>query len=574
MRSIAAWMKVHHNVTMSAPAAKAPDDAKWRKALVKKLRFAATVKARIESGETLQSDQKNKGSYEAIETLLKSLVTVGVEKDAAEVKAALKAGKEDARGAAPRKAENAAKAAALDAAQKAAAEVRRARLTTSAGDGAGAKSGGGGVGGGGVTGAGAGAGGGGGAGGGKDYSKVKTAVWALHAIAKDPTAAAAAAADAVPVITAVTNLTALAATADARLTGTALWAAAKIAARMCGSPNDASTTPTATSATPSAATKTTTTGAAAAAAAGAGTGAAGAVAGAAGVEDVAALVALAAALGARAGVIARDGKGQYFDARGVSTALWALATFARTSSGGGGGGGDGVMIMAPAAAAAAARPLLKVLATTGAKCNPQDAANALWACARLHLPPPKACAAALVLALCGSGGSGGGGPAKPHEMSMALWALASLHADGTLPSAPAAAAPLAAAAAVKAKAAATDSTDFSPQAVANAAWAAGKLCGGAGGAASADESPPAFGGVGERSALGETAAEVAGAAAAGGAATGAAAAGAENDSIIPSEMVTASRALVSALATHAAAAPPGAFTGQAGGYSEHPLHHH
>jgi|AntAceMinimDraft_5_1070358.scaffolds.fasta_scaffold34562_2 hypothetical protein len=70
------------------------DGGKWRKALLKKLRSAVGVKARIDGGDTasLQKTQVSKGQRKAIREILGSLKEAGLARDAAEVEAAFEAG--------------------------------------------------------------------------------------------------------------------------------------------------------------------------------------------------------------------------------------------------------------------------------------------------------------------------------------------------------------------------------------------------------------------------------------------------------------------------------------------------
>ena len=135
---------------------------------------------------------------------------------------------------------------------------------------------------------------------------------------------------------------------------------------------------------------------------------------------------------------------------------------------------------------------------------------------------------------------------------MALWALASLRADGTLPTAASAAEPLAKAAAAKARAdgsgSGSGSGSFSPQAAANASWAVGKLIGGIGDGFFGDGDDNG-GGIGTDEGLAipaEDAKEE----------TDAKEARAKSSS----EMVSASRDLVSCFATISASAPPGVYS--------------
>ena len=252
--------------------------------------------------------------------------------------------------------------------------------------------------------------------GGHQFAACKRAVLALHALARTP---------ARPTHTSPTRSAPhpkLAAAADARLASVALWSLAKSAQRALHP------------------------------------------------DDAANLARLAAALTDRVAAVARD-----MDARGLSTSLWSLASLATDSARRWNHSETAATTtrtahFAAATAATAARPLIRALsggangandsngakdsndskdsngsASASARCNPQDAANALWACAKLRRAPPPRVAAELARRVAVD-------DAEPMEMSMALWALASLRADGTLPTAASAAEPLAKAAAAKARA--------------------------------------------------------------------------------------------------------------------------
>jgi len=150
------------------------------------------------------------------------------------------------------------------------------------------------------------------------------------------------------------------------------------------------------------------------------------------------------------------------DARAASTTLWAAASTQRTTVGA--FTDDGAMRRAVNVAAEA-------LAANADKANAQDAANALWGAAKLRRSLDPACARALIATLTTTpvvtDGTVG---VKLEELTIALWAMATFAGDG-MRNVRACAAPLM----KRAKEATKKPKTWSPQAIANAAWAAGKL---------------------------------------------------------------------------------------------------
>ena len=483
------------------------DDDKWRRALLKKLRAAVAVKTRVDAGDasSLQKTQVGKGSKKAIDDVLAKLKAAGLGRDAAEVRAAFATGKSEGASAMSAAAKRGPDGGADGTPSKKRLK-REARASRRPDDGRVSRGGGDdaraprpasearnpGV-------------------SGHQFAACKRAVLALHALAKNPGSPDPNLADALRALTPK-----LAAAADARLASVALWSLAKSAQRALHP------------------------------------------------DDAANLARLAAALTDRVAAVARD-----MDARGLSTSLWSLASLATDSARRWNHSETAATTTRTAhfdaaTAATAARPLIRALssdsngakdsndskdsngdsngsASASSRCNPQDAANALWACAKLRRAPPPRVAAELARRVAVD-------DAEPMEMSMALWALASLRADGTLPTAASAAEPLAKAAAAKARAdgsgPGSGSGSFSPQAAANASWAVGKLIGGIGdddgGGIGTDEGLEIPGGSAE-DAKEETDAKEARAASS-------------------SEMASASRDLVSSFATISASAPPGAYS--------------
>jgi hypothetical protein len=314
-------------------APKEKDVAKWQKALLKKLRSAVGVKARIDGGDTksLQKSQVSKGQRKTIREILSSLKEAGLDKDAKEVEAAMAAGNEGGK-AAMAAAEVRGPDGGADGTTPSKKSLKREQMKKQreeqqkqmlAGGGAGAGSTPGKASTNAATTPGV---------SGHQFAACKRAVLALHALAKDPTsgsttppattAGEGASGDVADVTTAALRALTipLTAAADARLASTALWAVAKIAARArapssSGATADTTTTTAATTTTADADDTT------AAVTPGAG--------------DAEAVSALATALASRAGAVAHQ-----MDARGLSTTLWALATFAATKSSAASGGGE------------------------------------------------------------------------------------------------------------------------------------------------------------------------------------------------------------------------------------------
>ena len=144
------------------------------------------------------------------------------------------------------------------------------------------------------------------------------------------------------------------------------------------------------------------------------------------------------------------------DARGASGTLWSCATCQRTRA------GSELDDVAMRRAVNDAASRLNASASTA---NAQDAANALWGAAKLRKTLEESCATRLVEALSQSE------EAKTEEVSIALWALGTFAGDGWA-SAATVAPPLVRRAKEMAK---KKPRDWSAQAVANTAWAVGKL---------------------------------------------------------------------------------------------------
>ena len=69
-------------------------DAKWHRALLKKLRSAVAVKTRVDAGDaaSLQKSQAGKGTKRAIDDALRALKQAGLGRDSPLVRAAFEAG--------------------------------------------------------------------------------------------------------------------------------------------------------------------------------------------------------------------------------------------------------------------------------------------------------------------------------------------------------------------------------------------------------------------------------------------------------------------------------------------------
>ena len=144
------------------------------------------------------------------------------------------------------------------------------------------------------------------------------------------------------------------------------------------------------------------------------------------------------------------------DARAASTTVWAAATVSKTRCG---------PFVDDAWARRAVNGAVDVLKARAEDANAQDAANAMWGAAKLRRKLDDACVRALVRRLANSAET------RAEEMSIALWALATFVGDGWKDAATHAE-PLIARAKEMAK---KQPKQWSAQAVANAAWAAGKV---------------------------------------------------------------------------------------------------
>ena len=144
------------------------------------------------------------------------------------------------------------------------------------------------------------------------------------------------------------------------------------------------------------------------------------------------------------------------DARAASTTVWAAATVSKTRCG---------PFVDDAWARRAVNGAVDVLKARAEDANAQDAANAMWGAAKLRRKLDDACVRALVRRLADSAET------RAEEMSIALWALATYVGDGWKDAATHAE-PLIARAKEMAK---KQPKQWSAQAVANAAWAAGKV---------------------------------------------------------------------------------------------------
>ena len=242
------------------------DDDKWRRALLKKLRAAVAVKTRVDAGDasSLQKTQVGKGSKKAIDDVLAKLKAAGLGRDAAEVRAAFATGKsegESAMSAAAKRgpdggADGTPSKKRLKREARASRRPDDGRVSRGGGDDARAPRPASEARNPGVS--------------GHQFAACKRAVLALHALAKNPGSPDPNLADALRALTPK-----LAAAADARLASVALWSLAKSAQRALHP------------------------------------------------DDAANLARLAAALTDRVAAVARD-----MDARGLSTSLWSLASLA------------------------------------------------------------------------------------------------------------------------------------------------------------------------------------------------------------------------------------------------------
>ena len=383
------------------------DEEKWRRALLKKLRSAAGVKARIDAkDQSLQKSQLGKGTAKGIEDLTSQCVKAGLGRDGPEIRDALAKGADEGRAAMA-----AAKARGPDGPEGQRAERKRERaaalasLASTSGGGGGRD----------------GASNGGdakrpkrddnagtaGTGSKHAHGECKRATWALHALAKAPTDAASIA-NAAKALAHHKSIAAV----DALLASVALWSAAKLRAGADG-----------------------------------------------GAEWGADTAVRRELTRAASGVASRvSDLADAFDARGVSNALWALATLHSVP-----GGVDAD------AGHAATKALIKALnGTLKDACNARDAANALWGCAKMRCGLSPETVKVLSVAVCIDTSDVG-------EASMALWAIASMRSDGTLAHGPARAAAADVASSLSDKVGKWEKGKVDARVTANASWAASKL---------------------------------------------------------------------------------------------------
>ena len=315
------------------------DEEKWRRALLKKLRSAAGVKARIDAkDQSLQKSQLGKGTAKGIEDLTRQCVEAGLGRDGPEIRDALAKGADEGRAAMA-----AAKARGPDGPEGQRAERKRERAAALAS--LASTSGGGG----GRDGASNGGdakrpkrddnAGTGGAGSKHAHGECKRATWALHALAKAPTDAASIA-NAAKALAHHKSIAGV----DALLASVALWSAAKLRAGADG-----------------------------------------------GAEWGADTAVRRELTRAASGVASRvSDLVNAFDARGASNALWALATLHSVP-----GGVDAD------AGHAATKALIKALnGTLKDACNARDAANALWGCAKMRCGLSPETVKVLSVAVC------------------------------------------------------------------------------------------------------------------------------------------------------------------------------
>ena len=383
------------------------EEEKWRRALLKKLRSAAGVKARIDAkDQSLQKSQLGKGTATVLEDLTSQCVKAGLGRDGPEIRDALAKGADEGRAAMA-----AAKARGPDGPEGQRAERKRERAAALA-SALNASGGGGGR---------DGASNGGdakrpkrddnagtaGTGSKHAHGECKRATWALHALAKAPTDAASIA-NAAKALAHHKSIAAV----DALLASVALWSAAKLRAGADG-----------------------------------------------GAEWGADTAVRRELTRAASGVASRvSDLADAFDARGVSNALWALATLHSVP-----GGVDAD------AGHAATKALIKALnGTLKDACNARDAANALWGCAKMRCGLSPETVKVLSSAVCIDTSDVG-------EASMALWAIASMRSDGTLAHGPARAAAVHVASSLSDKVGKWEKGKVDARVTANASWAASKL---------------------------------------------------------------------------------------------------
>ena len=456
-----------HKSTRAPGAMGDTGDTKWHRALLKKLRSAVAVKSRVDAGDagSLQKSQAGKGTKRAIDDALASLKLAGLGRDAPLVAAAFEQGLKEggvAMELAKKRGPDGGADGTTPSKKRLKREARAEAWTTSGGGGGGDEKSGFGaanridktipdpanattirnplV-------------------SGHVFAACKRAVFVLHALTKENEHASTTQNDKswrVRFHEAVETLCeknssekkpSLVVAADAQLAGIGLWALAKTSRRAFDitakdTTKDTKDTTTTTTTTSILSTS---------------------------LKARALVTNLSAALSRRFISVCDSS-----DARGAATAAWAVASLATAQ--------PACMDRAVAVTLCgrAMRRLDRLSSGERKKesaVNPQDAANALWACAKLRVVVDVACAKALV----GVVANGTDDPSKidkkqqptnPREMSAVLWSLATLHGDGLCPDAPSLGVALAKKCGDKCGA-----QNFSPRVLGDAAWACGKLFG-------------------------------------------------------------------------------------------------
>ena len=321
-------------------------DAKWHRALLKKLRSAVAVKTRVDAGDaaSLQKSQAGKGTKRAIDDALRALKQAGLGRDSPLVRAAFEAGAREGTTAMEKAAKRGPDGGAdgLTPSKKRLKREARAEAYAEGGGGGEAD----------ASGKKASFRSGGLALGasrttttttttprnphvsGHVFAACKRAVYALHALAKEPEREGAAYVSRFLSATASLSLPAsnLVAAADARLAGIALWSLAKASRR--------------------------------------------------------AIDAERASMASRENTAEKAKVATACLGRAVSERFAAVARLSRAAADGGvvrrqPRDGD-ARVPGPSVAARVAGKALRRLAELVGSANPQDAANALWACARLR----------------------------------------------------------------------------------------------------------------------------------------------------------------------------------------------
>ena len=425
-------------------------DAKWHRALLKKLRSAVAVKSRVDAGDTkrLQKSQAGKGTKRAIDEALGALKNAGLGRDSPLVRAAFEQGAKEgavAMEAAAKRGPDGGTDGTTPSKKRLKREARAEAWAAGSSGGGVEKSGG-------LT-------------KGHDrnnaattpndtkhnirnphvsghvFAACKRAVFQLHALAKEDeqTSKLETYAYCDRFEQAVRTLcepennkkkhASLVAAADAQLTGVGLWALAKTSRRTHAFTHEG--------------------------------------------KDYRKLVTDCS----RALVDRFKDQASLADARGAATVAWSVASLATSSP---------ALLDRTNAVTTAGRALrrLSVLSQssdTDMSPNPQDASNAMWACAKLRVVVDATTLKRLVAVVAESNKTSKLSSAK--EKSSMLWALATLHSDGLCPDAPAIAGELAkitgeCVGKYGSQCMVIFTSPYSPRVVGDAAWACGKLIAG------------------------------------------------------------------------------------------------